>query len=245
LSARRLFAEGLPEGGGALWLGADAARHARVLRLGPGDPLELFDGEGGRAEGRIERVEGGRLLCALGPRVRVPPPAIEVHLVIGLPKAGILDDAVRAATEAGVTTIHLVVAEHSPGRSADERAERRLARLERIVLEAARQCERDHRPPLFAPTSLEAALSRIPEGCPRLLAAAREPGPWPPLASSGARIAVIAVGPEGGFSDAEEAAFIGAGFAAVSLGPHVLRAITAVPVAVALVADRLAHVDRA
>jgi 16S rRNA (uracil1498-N3)-methyltransferase len=242
LSARRLFAEALPEGGGELRLGAEAARHARVLRLGPGDPLELFDGEGGRAEGRIARVDAGGLACEVGPRADAPPPAFEVHLVLGLPKAGVLDDAVRAATEAGAASIHLMVAEHSPGRSADERAERRRARLERIVIEAARQCERDRRPALFAPASLEDAFARLPAGAPRLLAAARDPGPWPPL---DARSAVVAVGPEGGFSEVEEAAFAGAGFAPVSLGPHVLRAITAVPVAVALVGDRLARVDRA
>ncbi len=240
MSARRLFAEGLPERGGELWLGAEATRHARVLRLGPGDPLELFDGEGGCAEGRIVRVEGGRLLCAAGPRRRAAAPAAAVHLVLGLPKSGTLDDAVRAATEAGATSIHLVVAERSPGRGAEERADRRLARLERVVLEASRQCERDHRPPLNAPASLDAVLARIPSGAVRLLAAARDAGAWPPLEG---REAWVAVGPEGGFSAAEEDALRRAGFAPVSLGPYVLRALTAVPVAVALVSARL--VDRA
>jgi 16S rRNA (uracil1498-N3)-methyltransferase len=182
------------------------------------------------------RVEGGRLLCAAGPRRCAVAPATEVHLILGLPKSGTLDDAVRAATEAGAASIHLVVAERSPGRGAEERAERRLARLERVVLEASRQCERDRRPALHAPSPLDAVLARIPASATRLLAAARDAGAWPRLEG---REAWVAVGPEGGFSAAEEATFCEGGFAPVSLGPHVLRAITAVPVAVALVSMRL------
>jgi 16S rRNA (uracil1498-N3)-methyltransferase len=238
LSARRLFAPSLPEHGGELWLGAEAARHVRVLRLRVDDPLVLFDGEGGRAEGLIVRVESGSLLCKAGPRTLAAEPVTAVHLVLGLPKSGSLDDAVRGATEAGVTSIHLFAADFSPGRSTEERAQRRLARLERVAREASRQCERDRQPLLHAPTTLDAVLAQIPGGASKLLASAREPAPWPSVDRSEAW---VAVGPEGGFSAAEEATFLGAGFAPISLGPHVLRAITAVPIAVALVSYRLAR----
>ncbi len=210
-------------------LGDEAARHARVLRLGPGDEVELFDGEGLRALGRVVRIVPA-LVCAVGAPVATAEPLPRVHLVLGLPKSGTLDDAVRAATEAGASSVHLLVAANSVGRKA-EKAAGRQERLERVIREASRQCERDRRPALHGPAELSALLARIPEGHVKLVASARDPGAWPTVSGDDVW---VAVGPEGGFRADEEASFARSGFAPVSLGPYVLRAVTAAPVAVAL-----------
>jgi 16S rRNA (uracil1498-N3)-methyltransferase len=233
VSARRLFAADLPRDGGVLRLGEDAARHARVLRLVPGDAVELFDGEGRRASGRITQIAPA-LVCEVGAPVAISEPMPRVHLVLGLPKSGTLDDAVRAATEAGASSVHLLVAANSVGRR-PAAAGGRPARLERVVREASRQCERDLRPALHAPVDLPTLLARVPEGHAKLVASARQPGPWPALSSDDVW---VAVGPEGGFRGDEEDALARAGFEPVSLGPYVLRAVTAAPVAVALARAR-------
>ncbi len=226
MTLRRLFAAPLPAGGGEVRLDDDATRHARVLRLGLGDDVELFDGEGRAARGRIARIGPG-LVCEVGAPEERPEPLPRVHLVLGAPKAGALDDAVRAATEAGATSIHLVAAGRSVGRKAGDR----LDRLERVAREASRQSERDRRPALHPVAELGDVLARVPDAHGKLVASARAPGPWPEHRGGDVW---VAVGPEGGFASDEEAALAAAGFVPISLGPYVLRAVTAAPVAVAL-----------
>jgi 16S rRNA (uracil1498-N3)-methyltransferase len=234
LSLRRLFAESLPEAGGALTLSKEAARHARVLRLEVGHPVELFDGAGRRATGRVRSLDASGLVCALEAPVLVPPPRPRVHLILGVPKAGALDDAVRGATEAGAFAIHLFASAHGARR--ESKLDARLDRLGRIVREAARQSERDHVPALEAASGLDALLAAIPPDAARFVASAREGAAMRALAESDERW--VAVGPEGGFHPDEERAFEAAGFASITLGPYILRAVTAAPVAVALTLAR-------
>ncbi|MBC7173829.1 MAG: 16S rRNA (uracil(1498)-N(3))-methyltransferase, partial [Polyangiaceae bacterium] len=178
MSARRLFAPSLPLLGGEVGLGEEAARHARVLRLAAGDAIELFDGEGLRALGTLEQVGARELVCRVDAPIATDEPLPRVHLILGLPKSGTLDDAIRAATEAGASSVHLLVAGHSVGRHID-RAAGRLDRLERVVREASRQCERDRRPVIHAPAALPELVERIPSNHLKLVASARDAGAFP------------------------------------------------------------------
>src|SRR5690606_21199302 len=236
LSPRRLFAESLPAEGGALTLSREVARHARVLRLEVGQPVELFDGAGRRAAGTVHSLDAGGLVCEVEPPVVVPPSRPHVHLLLGVPKAGALDDAVRGATEAGAFAIHLFESAHGAGR--DGKLAARLDRLGRITRESARQCERDHVPNVDVAPTLEALLAAIPPSAARFVASARDGAAMGAIAESDE--IWVAVGPEGGFHPDEERAFEAAAFAPISLGPYILRAVTAAPVAVALTLARAA-----
>lgn len=211
-------------------LSRDAARHAKVLRLGPGDPIVLFDGRGRRASGRIESLVEGTVVCQVGPPTAEAAEAgtPRLHLVQALPKGSKLDDIVRIATELGVAGIHLVSSRNVVVRLDDERGDRRRERLLRIAVEAARQCERDDVPDLTGPEPLFDAVRRAPAEALRLVACGRS---GRPLGDD--------VGPEGGLAAEEVEALVGLGFRAVSFGSTVLRVETAVPVVLGVVADRL------
>lgn len=237
MSARRLYAGAL--GAGEVVLDAAQARHARVLRLRAGDRVVLFDGRGLEADAIVGAIGEDGVRCeAEAPRA-IAHAGPRVVLCQCLPKGGKLEDIVRACTELGVAAVHLVASERSVPRPDAARVDKRLERLARVAVEAARQSGRSDVPDVLAPAPLEAVLARAPEEAARVAFA---PGGGVPLRDACAREAPSAwvlIGPEGGLSPAELERAGAHGFSAVDLGPGVLRVETAAPVAVALVTERL------
>ena len=237
MTLRRLHAPSLPEAGGAVELEEGASRHVRVLRLRPGDHVELFDGKGSLAPAVIRELEG-RVVCDAEPPSTAPARNARVVLVLGIPKGSTLDDCVRMATELGVDEIALMQAERSVPRWDAPRAAQRLERLTRVAAEAAAQCERADLPLIQAPRSCAGWLDARPPEAQGVIFGARASGA---LSFGGTPEQVwCAVGPEGGFSPGELQAFQAAGFVLASLGPTVLRVDTAVAAALTVVQDRLA-----
>jgi len=219
---RRLFAESLEPA--EVLLDRDAIAHAKVLRLKDGEEIELFDGRGGRA---VALLEGKR--ARILSRSEAPSEAGLV-LVMGLPKGSKCDVVVRAATELGATAIRFVTTERAVPQLDAKRAAKRAERWRRVAREAARQSERDFVPGIEAVTPLGDAIAAAPEDAGRYVCWAR----------GGERFARrgdeswIAVGPEGGFTDAELGLFDDAGWSRLRLARHVLRAETAALAALAL-----------
>lgn len=239
---RRLYSAELPPNGGEVTLGESSSRHVHVLRLRPGDPVLLFDGKGRAAAARIERVEE-RVTC----RTKAPEPSVEtrarVVLMLAIPKGGKLDECVRIATELGADEVALMQTERTVPRWDSERTRSRLDRLTRIAIEAAAQCERDDVPVVHAPRTCAAWLKEVPADAQGVLFGARAKGHLG-LDTIPDQI-WCAIGPEGGFSDQEISLFERSGFTPASLGTRVLRVETAVPAALAIVADRLGDVRQA
>jgi len=236
---RRLYSDGLPPAGGRVTLSAEAARHARVLRLSRGDAVRLFDGRGGEADATVVSLSGDELVCDTSTRESVAlgggPP---VALILGLPKGSKLDAIVRSTTELGVSSIHLAICERSVARPDRRRASARVDRLERIAREAARQSRRASVPPIVAPAPVAEVARRPAAGDTRVVF--WEEADTPLEAELGERAPVwVVIGPEGGLSAAEVERLTGLGYASRSLGPSALRVETAAPVAVALCLDRL------
>ncbi|MCA9574467.1 MAG: RsmE family RNA methyltransferase, partial [Myxococcales bacterium] len=150
---RRLFAAELPREGGRVVLSEEATRHARVLRLTPGDALTLFDGDGWHAPATLSEL-GKRAVCEAEPAVSLPDDGSGVELLLALPRAGKLDDILRAVTELGVRAVHLVACERSVGDIPAAKLGNKLARYESVVREAARQSERNRVPAVHAPRPL-------------------------------------------------------------------------------------------
>lgn len=205
----------------------DVARHARVTRLGPGEPVELLDLRGAVAIGRFLGWRGTGCAVEVETVVheRGEPPA---PLVLGL--AILHTDAfawaVEKATELGVTAVVPVLTTRVQGR----RHEARVERWQRVADAAVAQCGRSRAPRLEAPEPLLAFLRR-----PASLRLVAEPG------SRGFRDVVVdqagaavLVGPEGGLLEAEVCAAQDAGFGCLPLGPRTLRAETAAVVALTL-----------
>ncbi len=193
---------------------ADAHHLARVLRLRPGTEICVTDGAGGW---RRCRFEGSAELVALGEPGQVPRPSPELTVAFALVKGEKPELVVQKLTELGVDRIVPVDARRSVVRWDDARARKHLERLRRVAREACTQCRRLWVPRIDDVTSV---------------AELRAAGAV--LAHVGGRPlrrndVLIAVGPEGGWSDDELD-----GADTVTLGGHVLRAETAAITAGAL-----------
>lgn len=242
MTLRRLYSPELPPKGGEVALGESSSRHVRVLRLRPGDAVLLFDGKGRAAAARIEHVEERVTCCAEAPEPTVASRA-RVVLMLAVPKGAKLDECVRMATELGADEVALMETERTVPRWDARRARSRLDRLTRIAIEAAAQCERDDVPILHSPRTCVAWLEEFPADAQGVLFGARAEGSLS-LDTVPDQI-WCAIGPEGGFTDEEIALFERSGFSLASLGTRVLRVETAVPAALAIVADRLGDVRQA
>lgn len=172
-----------------------------------------------------------------GPVVHLAPRASR-HLALAVLKGPAMDDAVRMATEAGMTHLHPVLAERSV--ATGDRAERWV----RIAESAAQQCLRADVPTVHEPASLPDVLERLSGVLHRFVAHPASTDAAHPGAEADA---AVLIGPEGGWTDAEVRAAREAGWTPLRLGPWVLRARTAAPVAVAWLTrdDRPPHADGA
>ena len=202
---------------------SEAERHhlRKVLRLTEGAAVVVADGGGIHAAAEL-RADG---LVLTATPVAVPPPTPRLVLAQVLPKGRKLDEVVRQATELGVDEVRILTSQRCVVRLPADRAERARQRWEAVARAAAEQARRAHRPPLTGPISLD-RLGRDDE----LLLIAHPAAPGLPTAlgmlpggAPGAGTLVLAIGPEGGFTDTEVAAVVTSGGLAVGLGSTVLR----------------------
>ncbi len=192
-----------------------------------GAELALFDGDGSQVLARLETVEPTATVRAIGPVQQAASPHA-LHLIIGVPKGAALDRALRMATETGATHVHPVRSDRSVPRSD------RGPRWQRILVSAAQQCGRADVPSLSPLQPLATALATLDLPTDRRVLM---PGADPASPATGP--AVVAVGPEGGFSPSELVHLLSLGWSAVGLGRWILRTDTAVAVALGSTAPRL------
>jgi 16S rRNA (uracil1498-N3)-methyltransferase len=209
------------------------ARHAaRALRLGVGDPISLFNGEGGEYAARIERIHKDEVAVAVGGFADIERESpLRVMLAQGISGGERMDYTLQKAVELGVAAIQPIAAKRSVVKLAGERVERRVAHWQAVVASACEQCGRNRVPVVAPPLSLADWLGRQPPA--RLLflspQAAKRLAELPPPAATDCLVA----GPEGGFEADELAALDAARAVAVRLGPRVLRTETAALAALA------------
>lgn len=226
----RLFVEieaGNPDRG---VLDAAGVRHLRALRLGPGDAIEAIVAPGLVRRAVIERCERSRASLRL--LDRLPPPGADpvspTVLALALGDLTRMDLVVEKATELGATEIWPLVARRSQVRGVPDA---RLSRWRRIARAACEQCGRTRPPAIEPPAPLEGLAERIPS-CSRVLLLSPHAPAAPPPREEG-RPLVLVVGPEGGFTEAEQAALLSLGGEVLSFGPRVLRFETAAIAALA------------
>lgn len=236
MKVRRLYVPDLPDVAGTITLAEAASRHVRVLRLRAGDEVELFDGRGRGARARVESL-GDQVVCQVQTPTVAETESVRVVLMLAIPKGSKLDDCVRMATELGVDEVVLMYTERTVPHWDPERARSRLDRLTRIASEAAAQCERNDVPLVHGPQPYATCLEQMPTDAAGVLFGARSRGALTFVDTP--EQVWCAIGPEGGFTEAEVGMFEGAGFSVASLGTRVLRVETAVPAALAIVRDRL------
>jgi 16S rRNA (uracil1498-N3)-methyltransferase len=205
-------------------LGAEEARHlSRVCRLGVGDTVEIFDGEGHATKALVVKVEShGVELTPLSPPLPERLGPFPLTLASAVPKGDRFDWLVEKATELGVERLIPIVTE----RSVVEPGDSKLARLRKSIIEASKQCRRDRLMILDPPMRWDQFVGLYPQSL-RFLADPQgiAPSRWPTIPPG--EPVILAVGPEGGFTPSEQQAGNLAGWLTVSLGTHILRIETA------------------
>jgi 16S rRNA (uracil1498-N3)-methyltransferase len=234
---RRFFLAEPPTGDVAVLRDAAAHRATEVLRLRPGNTVELFDGSGRSWQGVIAAQGRAEVRLAVG-SATLHPAEPRTVLCAGLIRPSRFEWLIEKATELGVSVVQPVTMTYSTVRP-DEVGPARRERWHRIAVEAAEQCGRFTVPSIGGPVPFDRALEQ-PEG--RLLVAA-EPAHGhairlgAALHGIGTAPVTLLTGPEGGLTPDEVNAAIEAGGVLVSLGPRVLRAETAAIACLAILAD--------
>ncbi len=202
-----------------------------VMRLGPGDPVLVFNEQDGEWTAEIASLDRRSCELRVQERRRRPGPEPDISLAFAPLKAAQIDFLVQKAVELGVSALYPVMTERTQVTRVN------TGRLRANAIEAAEQCERLSVPSVAEPVSLADFLATWPADRPLLAAIERQQAPTlsetlqdlrPPLG--------LLTGPEGGFAPAELDA-LGArhNVKAVNLGPRILRAETAAVAGLAVV----------
>jgi 16S rRNA (uracil1498-N3)-methyltransferase len=219
--------------------GAEGRHAATVRRLRPGERADVTDGAGLVAECVVAGpAEGGGLELTVQARREVPRPDPVITVVQAIPKGDRGELAVEEMTEVGVDRIVPWAAARCVPVWHGARGERSLARWRLTAREAAKQSRRAWIPEVTAVASAGQVARLIGKAA---CAIVLEPG----AAASLGRLSLpesgdllVVVGPEGGITGKESAAFGAAGAIACRLGPTVLRTSTAGTVAAAILLTR-------
>ena len=228
---RRFFVEQFA--GESAVMEGEAAHHlGRVLRAQIGQLYELSDGERVWL-GRIESVGRDRLQFVLVEELPAVHPGVELTLLLAVVKFDAFEWAIEKATELGVSTIVPLAAERSE-KALLAAAAKRAERWKKILLEASQQSRRVRVPVLGELVKPESAFASRRDGLRVMLSERADASPLRKvLQGQRATKATLAIGPEGGWTDAEFAAAQSCGFLEASLGRLILRTETAVIAALA------------
>jgi 16S rRNA (uracil1498-N3)-methyltransferase len=200
----------------------------RVLRLRDGDKFIIMDGMGKWWLARLQG-EQGEVLEPLEVKTELP---VAITLMMALPKGNGFDEIVRCCTELGVISITPILSD----RTLLNPSHQKLERWQRIASEAAEQSERAVVPTILQPVAFNTAIKET-TATHRYICEAR--GDYPHLQqviNKTANEIIIAIGPEGGWTNQELEIAIASGFQPISLGRRILRAVTAPIVAISLIA---------
>ncbi len=204
------------------------AHHIQVVRLAPGDLITLFNGEGGEVQASLvavaKRSVTAEILAHVAREAELP---YAVALAQALPEASKMDWIIEKAIELGAAGIVPLAAQRCVVRLSAERAEKKMAHWQGIIVSASEQSGRNRLAQL-APLQEFNSWSKQQNAQTRIILTPRADqslAEWarqqPPQAVT------LMVGPEGGFSEAEEKAALAAGAIGLSMGPRILRTETA------------------
>lgn len=230
---------------GSITVGPEVAGHAvRVRRMGAGEELELIDGTGMRLRGTIQEGTSESLTVSVTEVTEEPQQRPRLVLVQALAKNDRDIQAIEAATEVGVDAVIPWAAQRSIADWPAKKAHKMAAKWRNVLTAATLQARRTRVPELgelirgTAVTQLLTPTSRVivldETESTGLTEAVNDLGQGN-TAQGGIDEIVVIVGPEGGITPAEIDALVSAGARTAVLGPTILRASTAGPVALAIV----------
>ncbi|HEY7173070.1 MAG TPA: 16S rRNA (uracil(1498)-N(3))-methyltransferase [Vicinamibacterales bacterium] len=245
----RFFAPALDPGDETVLLPRDEAEHlTRVLRIGVGDTVAVFDGRGREFLARVASADRRDVRVTLLSRIEPPPePAVPLTLAQAVLKGDKMDEVVRDAVMLGVAAVQPIVTRRTEVTVAALVRGARVERWRRVALASAKQSRRAVLPEVRMPLTFDNYLEEPAAGLRLMLVEPAATSDVEPLAvlrqERTPSDAVLMIGPEGGWEEREWSAARERGIRLMSLGGRTLRA-DAVPVAAISVLEFLWDLSR-
>ena len=224
----RFFVPGVE--GDALCLTGDLARHGSVLRLRPGEPITVCDGQGFDYPCQVLECTPNRLsLSVLGKCPTKSEPKVRVSIYMAYPKSDKLEHVIQKATELGAFELVAFPSSRCVVKYEEKALEKKLPRWQKIAESAAEQSGRGIIPRVVALSSFREAVARAAQADLSLCFYENEQGNTLHHAlANGVPAAVsLLTGPEGGLSIEEIQTMQCAGMQICTLGSRILRCETA------------------
>ena len=209
-------------------------RHAvQVLRLKEGARINLFDGKGVEVSAELQKVSKRESFASITSQIskksESPRP---VTLIQGISRGDRMDYTLQKAVELGVTKIVPVITARCNGQFSGQRADKKRAHWEGVIISACEQSGRNMMPSLADIQDYEQMLAHYNQGTRLILDPTAELG-FNNLEQQ-TEVSLL-IGPEGGFSDEEVQQANSSGFQSLRFGPRILRTETAAISAVAVI----------
>jgi 16S rRNA (uracil1498-N3)-methyltransferase len=227
----RFLVTGFSPDASLVHLGPEEAAHlSRVLRLGPGSEVAVFDGEGNEFLATVVSVSRDKVsVRPLRPLVSTPESTVPITLAQAVLKGDKMDDVVRDASMLGVVALQPLLTARTDVLAAVLRRGRRRERWRRIAIASVKQCGRAVVPRIHEPVTLPVCIARHTTGLRLILV---EPSADTDARRASTRLrempapksALVLVGPEGGWEEGELSIARASGFQPVTLGRRTLRA---------------------
>jgi len=206
-------------------LDGDEFHHlTRVMRKKAGDPIELVNGRGALAQGKILNIAKREATIAINKTETHKPALPPLILIQALPKLPLLELIIQKGTELGVSTFYLYPSSRSEKK---ELSTTQLKRLNHILISAMKQCGRFDLPTIemgFPNLTIPLFFGDLTEGA-------------PPLSQKATLPAALVIGPEGGFTEKELQQLRKKG-QGVRLAPYTLRTETAAITGLSILAQK-------
>jgi len=217
----------------------ESAHILKVFRMKKGDPILLFDDTHSEYYCEIVDTMEGRVCAKVVHKTPgIKHPNVHVTVYQAVLKGDKLEYAVQKCVELGASAFCPFVSKRCV-RIPDEEGKKKLTRrLERIILEAVKQCGCVRVPKVYEAVPFERLIEKIPGHELTLFAYEGETEGLRSLPGDVKDVALV-IGPEGGFEDGEARRIIGAGAKSISLGSRILRADTAAIALTAIVGHLL------
>ena len=211
----------------------NVVRHLNVLRVKNTEEIVLFNGNGKSYPALPEVLEKRRAsVRILREEATDNESPLNITLVQAVSSAERMDFTLQKSVELGVAEIRPVISERCVVRLSGERAEKRVARWQEIVVSACEQSGRNIVPKVLPLTTYAQALQQLPQEPTKLLMSLNRAQKLSDVQPQSGKV-VFMVGPEGGWTEKEEQQAFDAGFQSVTLGKRVLRTETASLAAIA------------
>jgi 16S rRNA (uracil1498-N3)-methyltransferase len=228
-----------PSVGGEVLVDGTEGHHAvAVRRLRAGERVVVADGSGGGVRGEVVDATKAGLRVRVSEVLDEPAPPVRLVVAQALAKGDRGELAVEMLTEVGVAEVVPWQASRSVARWSADRVDRGLTRWRSTAREAAKQSRRLRVPTVSDPVTTRSLVDRLGAADLALVLHEDATDPIAAVALPASGEVVVVVGPEGGISPEELAAFAAVGARTVRVGDHVLRTSTAGVVALAALLNR-------